>query len=138
MKFEMKFAALPQCLLLVFAFFTCTPVMSAESIQIPTSDQVTATVKQTKPKRPVRKRRVRKQQVQSSQSDQYSTAFIGGLSAASSCGLTDDPTSCLQFQQVQSFLVNGCGQGNKNACSYAVKLQQHLNDSRLIRNIRAY
>ncbi|BAZ03678.1 hypothetical protein NIES3974_03070 [Calothrix sp. NIES-3974] len=135
MKLGIKIVAIA-----VITLFTCKPAISMEVDQISTSEQVTTHAKEikSKRKRSLRKRRLRNQGVQSRQSDQYNIVFIDGLSAASTCGLTDDPVSCARLEQIQSVLMSGCRQGNRNACSYVLKVQQHENDSRIIRTIRAY
>lgn len=139
MKFGIK-AALAPCALLTFALLTCLPAMSAESTQTPTSEQFTTQVNELKSRRerPLRERRVRKQQVPARQADRYDTAAIAGSGAVHGCGYFNDPTECAKLEQSRSILWSGCQQGNKNACSYLVQLQELENAARLTRQIRSF
>jgi hypothetical protein len=137
MKFGIK-AALTPCALLTLALLTCLPVMSAELTQTPTPDQITANAKElkSKQKRPLRKRRIRKQQVPARQRDRYDIAAITGSGVTHGCGYFNDPAACAKLEQSRSILWSGCQQGNKNACSYLLKLQDLEISARLMREIR--
>lgn len=134
MKFGIKAVAI------ALALCMSTPAISAESSQTPTSEQFTTHVNELKSGRklPLRKRRVRKQQVPARQADRYDTAAIAGSGAVHGCGYFNDPTECAKLERSRSILWSGCQQGNKNACSYLVKLQDLENAARLTRQIRSF
>lgn len=124
----------------VITLFTCKPAISMEVDQTSTSEQVTTHAKEikSKRKRSLRKRQLRNQRVQSRQSDQYSIAAISGSGAAHGCGYFNDPTECATLEQSRSVLWHGCSQGNKNACSYLLELQELESAARLTREIRPF
>lgn len=68
----------------------------------------------------------------------YNNVFLSGTSAAYDCGLNNNPTSCLKFQDVSSVLSGGCGQGNQTACSLLLELTEIEATARLIGTIQSF
>lgn len=68
----------------------------------------------------------------------YNNVFLSGTAAAYDCGLNNNPTSCLKFQDVSSVLFSGCGQGNQTACSLLLELTEIEGTARIIGMIQSF
>ncbi|QYO62370.1 pre-peptidase C-terminal domain-containing protein [Leptolyngbya sp. 7M] len=68
----------------------------------------------------------------------YNNVFLSGTSAAYNCGLNNDPTSCIDYQNVSSVLSNGCSQGSQTACSLLLELINIEGTARLIGMIDSF
>lgn len=68
----------------------------------------------------------------------YNNVFLSGTAAAYDCGLNNNPTSCLKFQDVSSVLFSGCVQGNQTACSLQLQLTEIEGTARIIGMIQSF